>query len=536
MIARFVRALVFSVLALAAPAQADGWSVAETEHFRIYSPLSPALLKSRAAMLEDYRALLETITTRSAGKTSEPKLDIFLVNDIGGIRPLTGPTRGIAGVYMSGPSRIAAYADAGATGDQTTLLHEYAHHFMLGLDSATAYPKWYVEGFAEYFMTAQFQPERITFGDGNMNRAQWLFYADWLPLPAVLAGKLDWRDGEKVAMFYAQSWLLTHYLLRTPELTPKFEAYLKAVAAGQESVAAFQQHIDPDLSAFQRRLKVYFARKKLTTSVFPRSPRTPATVVVTPLSAAAEPMLLQLVNLEFGVPDKRQAEALQMVRSEAGRHPGDPLAERALALAEIRFGDRAAGIARLEALIAANPKDAALLRWRGEAALPPGKPQASTSAATPEQAKAARLWFARAFKADPNDWQTLYLYALLERPYQKALKPGTLDVLLLAHQLAPQVDEIGMAAAMALAHADRLPDAASKLAPIAYRPHNTDLTDAAEALLPVARSGDAAAFFLAYDTVQAEQRAAAEAAAAKAREPGNEKGKGKTKTDDDDDE
>lgn len=534
MIARFVRAMILPMLTLglAGGARADGWSVAETEHFRIYSPQPAAVLKSRAAMLEDYRALLETITTRGASKTAEPKLDIFLVTDITAIRPLSGPARGFAGIYMSGPGRIAAYADAGADGDRTTLLHEYAHHFMLGLDSATAYPKWYVEGFAEYFMTAQFQPERITFGDGNVNRAQWLFYEDWLPLEAVLSGNIDWRDGEKVAMFYAQSWLLTHFLLRTPEFTPKFEAYLKAVAAGQDSVAAFQQHIDPNLAVFQRRLKVYFARKKLTTSIFPRSPGTPATVVVTPLSPAAEPMLLELANIEFGVQASKHAEALQKVRADAARFPGDPLAERTLALAEIRFGDRAAGIARLETLIAANPKDAALLRWRGEAALPPGKPQASTGAATPEQAKAARLWFARAFKADPNDWQTLYLYALLEKPYGRALKPTTLDVLLLAHQLAPQVDEIGMTAAMALAHADRLPDAAHKLAPIAYRPHNSQLTEAAEALLPIARSGDAAAFFLAYDTVLAEQQAAAEAAKAKASEAG---GGNKRKANDDED-
>jgi hypothetical protein len=35
-----------------------------------------------------------------------------------------------------------------------------------------------------------------------------------------------------MAMFYAQSWLLTHYMFRAEGMQPKLTAYLKAVAAG----------------------------------------------------------------------------------------------------------------------------------------------------------------------------------------------------------------------------------------------------------------------------------------------------------------
>lgn len=496
-----------SLALLATPALADPWNVAETAHFRIYSQGPTAELSRRAAMLEDYRSLLEASTTRGAIKVAEPKLDIFLVENMPTSRPFTPMSKLVAGIYIASPTRIAAYADAGDKQDQTTLLHEYAHHFMLGTSGAVAYPAWYVEGFAEYFSTAKFAPQSIEVGDIDTGRTSWLVYSDkWLPLEKVLSGDYSWRSSEEVSLFYAQSWLMTHYMYRNPELTPKLGAYLAAVAAGQDSVAAFKQHVAENLSGFQRLLRAYLMRQKLTYTKYSRSPKTPASVVVTPLPPAADPMLLQLTNLEFGIGDDKRDKALAAIKASAARYPGDPLAERTLAYADLRYGDRAAAIARLDTLIAADPKDAALLRWRGEAELP-GDKGGMVSA---EQMKAARVWFARSFKANPEDWRTLYLYAMLDNPYGNTMKPQTLDVLLRAHELAPQVEHIGMAAAMGLARADRLPEAAAKLAPIANSPHGGSIGEAAAALLPLARAGNSQAFIEGYEAAREVQGKATE--------------------------
>jgi tetratricopeptide (TPR) repeat protein len=500
---KFILALCLALLA--APVLADGWNVAETAHFRIYSKGPSAELSRRAAMLEDYRILLEASTNRGTITNAEPKLDIFLVDNMPTSRPFTPMSKLVAGIYIAAPTRIAAYADSGDKQDQTTLLHEYAHHFMLGTAGAVAYPAWYVEGFAEYFSTARFSPQTIEVGDVDTGRTSWLVYSDkWLPLEKILSGDYSWRSGDEVSLFYAQSWLMTHYMYRTPELTPKLGAYLAAVAAGEDSVAAFKQHVSDNLSGFQRLLRAYLMRQKLTYTRYTRSPKTPASVVVTPLSAAADPMLLQLTNLEFGVGGDAQDKAMATIKASAAKFPGDPLAERTLAYAELRYGDRADAIARLDRLIAAAPKDATLLRWRGEAELPGG----SGGMVSAEELKAARVWFARAFKSNPEDWRTLYLYAMLENPYGGALKPQTLDVLLRAHELAPQVDQIGMAAALGLARANRMPEAAAKLAPIANDPHGGSLGDAAANLLPIARAGDATAFFAALDAARDERGAA----------------------------
>lgn len=502
---KIVKMLVGLTLALLAlPVAADTWTVAETEHFRVYSKGSSVVLTQRAAVLEDSRALLAALTTRKDVSAFEPKLDIFLIPAIGDSRPFGRMSKGVAGFYSSDTGRIAAYAIEADKSAEQYLLHEYAHHFMLGSLGTVAYPAWYVEGFAEYFMTARFEPTRIEFGDVNKGRASWLVYADWLPLDKLLSGKFNRRNGDDVARFYAQSWLLTHYLFRTPGMPAKLDAYLRAVAAGGDPVEAFKTTINPSTTAFQRILENYLERSKLTYSKFDRSPKTPASVVLTQLSPAADPMLLQLASLEFGLPKDERDKALAKVRESAARYPGDPLAERTLAFAEMRYGNQAAAIEKLDRLLAASPGDAALLRWRGEAALPQNSGPVSA-----ETMKAARIYLARAFKADPNDWRTLYLYAMLENPFDNKLKAPTLDVLLRAHQLAPQVDEIGMSSALALARADRLPEAAAKLQPIAYSPHAGSTGEAAAALLPLARAGDAQAFIAGFDAVRGEQKATA---------------------------
>ena len=477
-----MRLLVMCLAVVAAPAGAAKWHQADTSNFRVYSTGSAETLVSRAAMLEDYRALLETLTTRNGPEQKPLALDIFLVGNISEARPFNGSLSNVAGFYLANGGRILAYAEKSGDVGQSVLLHEYAHHFLLGAGSV-AYPAWYVEGFAEYFMTATFSPEKIEFGGVNANRTRWLGYGTWLPLDKILSNRIKQRSGEDQAMFYAQSWLLTHYLFRTPEMQPKLGAYLSAVAAGADPVAAFKTHIDPDLLAFQRKLRSYLTGRKITFSRFTRPTATPADVKIVALPPAADPMLLQLAAVESGVNAATEQKALAAVRSSAARFPGEPLAERTLAFTELRYGDRATAIALLDKLLAAAPNDATLLRWRAIAVLPPANENAR---------REARRLLAKAFKADQNDWRTMYQYVLLSDPYGKPLTNDTMNVLLRARELAPQVTEIALTTAMAMAIADRLPEAAAALAPIAHAPHGGGASQFAATLLDKAEAGDKA--------------------------------------------
>jgi hypothetical protein len=63
-----------------------------------------------------------------------------------------------------------------------------------------------------------------------------------------------------------------------------------------------------------------------------------------------------------------------------------------------------------------------------------------------------------------------------------------MNVLLLAHQLAPQVADIRLSAVVALMNRDRFEDADLLLRPLAADPHSASLAQAAKELLDRIRS------------------------------------------------
>jgi len=124
-------------------------------------------------------------------------------------------------------------------------------------------------------------------------------------------------------------------------------------------------------------------------------------------------------------------------------------------------------------------------------AVPASKRAALASAATRAPSASTSV---KAFSADPDDWRTLFRYVLLASPYVRKLSENDLDVLLRAYQLAPQVAEIGITTAVALAQADRLVEAATVLEPIAHAAHGGELPAYAAKALDRAVAGDRAGF------------------------------------------
>jgi hypothetical protein len=312
----------------------------------------------------------------------------------------------------------------------------------------------------------------------------------WLPLTRVLARDPKLKGDFDISGFYAESWLLVHYLQRMPGQPEKLRAYLQDVAGGADPLVAFQKHIDPDIRHFERVLKSYMTSRDITFSRFDRPESTPASVTVTTLPPSADAVLLKLTSLELSVP-RDPARALADTRAAAARFPGDPLADRAVALAELRLGDRQQAATMIDALLVKSPEDATLLRWRALANTPFARDT------TPAARTEARRLLVRSFRADPSDWRTMLLYVQLANPRAGPLIANDLTVALRTHELAPQVGEVVITTAIALAQADRLREAANVLEPLAYSPHASGASTFAGVLLERARAGDKPGFIAA---------------------------------------
>lgn len=485
------RVLLGLLLAIATPARAE-WRVAESAHFRIFGDLPATALRERAVLLEDYRDTLGMFTNAKPVE-GQPKLDIYIVDNIADAVPFGRIDKMVGGFYSASQSGIIAFATGGASG-QATLLHEYAHHHMRST-SAIAYPAWYVEGFAEYFATARFQPERIELGLFDQGRAYSLANASWLPWDKVVDPAFRYKGHEQAALFYAQSWLLTHYLFRTPGMAARQAAYLKAVAAGEAPLAAFTTHVEPSFDVLSRQLRRYgLDGRGMTYSQLRRTARPAAAVTVRVLPPSARKLALLVAAMEHvGGGVANRAAALSQVRAAAAAFPDDPLAERALAQAELNFGDPGAADARLDRLLAVAPEDATLLRWKAESLLrhPDG--------GTPERRSTVRRLLVRAFKADPADWRTMHNYLHTFDLEHAPLAESQFQVLLRAYELAPQVDGLAIDVAAALVQRGDFAGAARALAPMAFAPHDGPLTRWARVLRARADAKDKPGFVTALD-------------------------------------
>lgn len=97
----------------------------------------------------------------------------------------------------------------------------------------------------------------------------------------------------------------------------------------------------------------------------------------------------------------------------------------------------------------------------------------------------ARRYFVRAHRLDENHVPTLYRYAetFSGATQTASTAENTLNVLLLARRLAPQVQEININAAQALMAFGRVADAVPILRMVAYDPHGGGGAEFARQLL-----------------------------------------------------
>ncbi|KAK0340537.1 hypothetical protein LTR94_030106, partial [Friedmanniomyces endolithicus] len=190
-------AVVATCIGAHSPALAQ-WKRAETRGFVIYSDGDAAVLRENALQLELFESSLRYFHNLNPAERFPGKLHIYMVRRHDGLEAVRpGLHESVAGFYQRTNDGVYAMAIR-ERGDNSTLLHEYAHHFMTAAFNET-YPSWFVEGFAEYFSTAQLTSRRVAIGDFNRGRAQWLEHGNWLPI-AEIVDKRPWQLGDSNAV------------------------------------------------------------------------------------------------------------------------------------------------------------------------------------------------------------------------------------------------------------------------------------------------------------------------------------------------
>jgi Protein of unknown function (DUF1570) len=378
MISAIFRMAAVLVLAAAQPALAE-WHKAESDRFVIYSDSRAEDLAEFARMLEQYHVAMELESRRKVPVPSPSnRLTIYLVGSVEELRNIYGaPNSSVGGFYIPRANGSVAFApnirtrteDGGrgeigtrrkrGGGDTLprefgTLLHEYAHHFLIG-SSRHAMPRWLSEGSAEYFSSARFNPDgSVDLGLPNNDRAYEISQA----APVSVTELLDYETyrenrGRRYDAYYGRSWLLFHYLRFNPARAGQLAQYWQAMSAGTDSLTAGQKFFG-DLSVLESELKAYGRQRSMAGMRFASENIQVGAVRVTAISDGHAAIMPVIMRSKRGVSKELAADVVEDARTLAARYPADAAVMTALAEAEFDAGNDDAAITAADAAIAAD--------------------------------------------------------------------------------------------------------------------------------------------------------------------------------------
>lgn len=475
-------------LFLGGTTQADPWIKAESAHFIVYSDNSEPITRASIVHLEQYRYVLSAFYGRTADtELPQAKLRVYFLSTFDDLKQ-TWPdvSQDILGYFkdcVEGQEAFALFeGDSGERKlnsgyaenmSQIVLFHEYAHNFMFSVN-ALKYPTWFVEGFAEYYDTIRLNDTQAVVGLPWTARYNDLTSDDVVQIPYDrILHDIPPRNGMDEELFYAQSWLLGHWIISSPDREKMFVKYITDINQGQDPVTAFEADFNVKVAALPKLLRSYMEKEMpITTYNIKAMPK--IDVSVTAMPESAHKLLLWDAADRICPGEKDGATLLQHIQDEAARYPNDDFAQMALLRADIIIGDESKALDPLLAYTGAHPDDAEARFRLGQVwyLMTIHKHYASGETAESQMRK-ARAAFGRSYQLDPLNPSNLYYYALAHSDMDDFPDENAVTAAVEARNLAPAVEDFAIYAARLLILKDRPEEAKPMLFPAANNPHNT---------------------------------------------------------------
>lgn len=461
-------------------ARADTWLRGETAHFVIYSDIGESGTREYLEQLEAFKYLAELMLgTNAKSAVSEAKFTVYLFDDqdlLKTVRP--DFSRYIAGVYMHCVEGAEAFSyrpvqwglgqpDFGLM----ILLHEYAHHVMYS-HMRRFYPAWYVEGFADYLSTVTLRRGVFTVGGNNKMRSDqlgadrsWMDFKLLLDpksyLEAAKQGRLD------TLQFYAQSWILTHFMLADSTRTEAFNKYFDAISRGDDAVGSFESATGIPLAKLASVVRKHWRKLPGLKVTVPNLPD--AAIVISALPKSQSDFIMEAAAVRT-CPDKDYGtKLLQSLRAMSTEHANDMPFQIALNRAEVLYGDPHQARTALENALASNEDnfDAAYVLGRSyyEEALKGSDERDALM-------NQAVQYFVKAYRLNKLDAPTLYYLSRTLADDEPTPSKSIINASTGAALLAPGVSDYAINAAVVNLRAGDRETATRIMKPFASDPHN----------------------------------------------------------------
>ena len=346
------------------------WIEVRSPHFSIVTDAGEKRGRETALKFEQMRAVFGALLKQATVNLPIPLQIVAFrnTNEFRQFAPLWHgkPTQQLTGLFQSGEDRDFILLDMSVEDPWTVVFHEYAHQLMNGNVKGRTQP-WFDEGFAEYFSTIELDANRVKLGlrppPGDAEALRDLGLMKISDLFSVQHSSRTYNEGDRRSLFYAESWLVVHYLYATQQL-PKLGPYFDAIDQKLSVEEAIQKGFGISAAQFDKNLRAYMATSSIHYMTIP-----------TPAIETGNYSVLPVTSTD-----------VKAVMADVHLHSLDYL-------------DQA--VDEFEAILAAEPDNAAALRGLGYAAL------------RKHDFNRAGDYFHKAVQANSKDPRAYYYSALL---------------------------------------------------------------------------------------------------------------------------
>ena len=321
------------------------WLRIRSEHFTVITDAGEKRGVEVARHCEDMRAAFSILMNRANTHDPAPLL-ILAVNGQKEIDDLgRAPASRLqhAGIFLPGAGESFILVDA--SGDLShTVFHEYAHE-LLYANTVANVQTWFDEGFAEYFSTLETQRNRTKVGQVPLADLQFLRENGKL-MHLVDLVRVDQtsavynQNSLSEATFYAESWLLVHYLF-DHQLIGQVQPFFAMMASGTDIEHASQTSFGMTTRELEDALLAYAKGESFRFFSLPAVTGSNSNLKVEEISAGAIEAVKADVRWHLRTSHtEAEAEAYAgQSRDLLAREPNNPAALRGLGVALLSLGE-----------------------------------------------------------------------------------------------------------------------------------------------------------------------------------------------------
>jgi len=251
--------------AIALPDPEIGWTELDAGDFVYFSSVPPEETEATATAMESFRRELFQEGSRIAARGAIPTV-VFLFPDVESLDPYN-KNPGFAGYFLAGHDVNYMALTRGGPGDPMPVVyHEFVHSYLSR--QYAVLPTWLNEGLAEYYSTYREDRKKVQVGRPDPRHLLSLRDNGLMPLAEVLAVDHDsplYNEASRAGRFYAQSWLVTHYLVtEEPQGSDKIEDFLTRLEAGEGHDESLEAVLGYGMTQLEESVERYLDSKSMS--------------------------------------------------------------------------------------------------------------------------------------------------------------------------------------------------------------------------------------------------------------------------------